>query len=281
MHIAGSRWMAVAAAVFLLAVSANQSPVLCQDQAAQVDPALTEEGMRQFLLKAKVIGSKQSDTGVTRPFRLTLTDGRLTHYASFQSIDDRKNSETMSDGKVEINFRDSYHYNIAAYEIAKLVGLGHMMPLTVERKWEGKTGSLSWWLKSKMNEKERMDKGIKTPDPEAWNRQMYRKRVFANLVGDRDPNLTNVLIGENWEIYMIDFSRAFRILDDIEKTDLVRCDRQLLERLRTLTAAGIAKATGHHLNKLEVDAVLKRRDRIVDYFQQLIAQKGENEVLYE
>lgn len=249
-------------------------------QAAQVDPILTEEEMRQFLLTAKVMRFKQTSKGVTRPYRLTLTDGRLTHDAGFQSIDQQRNVETLSDGKVEVNFRDSYHFNIAAYEIARLVGLDRMMPVTVERKWQGKTGSLTWWLKVKMDEKERRDKGIKSPDPEAWNRQMYRKRVFANLAGDRDPNATNVLIGENWEIYMIDFTRAFRLHDDIEKSDLVRCDRQLLERLRSLDFATIERATGRHLNRLEINAVIHRRDKIVACFEQLVAQKGESEVLY-
>ena len=32
---------------------------------------------------------------------------------------------------------------------------------------------------------------------------MYRVRVFDQLVYDNDPNLTNVLIGENWKIWRI------------------------------------------------------------------------------
>ena len=38
---------------------------------------------------------------------------------------------------------------------------------------------------------------------------MYKIRVFDQLVADADPNLTNVLIGENWKIWRIDFTRAF------------------------------------------------------------------------
>jgi len=247
---------------------------------AQAKPGLEEEEMRQFLLTAKVIAAKRSSKGVTRPYRLTLSDGRLTQDAGFQSIDVRKSRETMSDGTVEVNFRDSYHFNIAAFEIARLVGLGPMMPVTVERKWEGKTGSLTWWPKVVMDEKDRREKDLRSPDAEAWNRQMYRKRVFANLAGDRDPNLTNVLIDENWKIYMIDFTRAFRLVDEIEESDLERCDRLLLEELRGLDRASIERAVRHHLNRLEVDAVLKRRDKIVAHFEQLVARQGEDAVLY-
>ena len=280
MGIACSRLMILAAMLFLITVSDRRNAAFCFVQVAQDEQTLTEEEMRQFLLDAKVIRSRQTSTGVTRPYRLTLSDGRLTHDGGFQPIDERSNRKSFDNGRVETNFRDSYHFNIAAYEMAKLLDLQHMMPVTVERKWEGKTGSLTWWLKVKMNEKDRLEKGIRSPDPEAWNRQMYRKRVFANLAGDRDQNATNVLIGENWEIYMIDFSQAFRLRDDIEKRDLDRCDRRLLEKLRALNAADIERAVGHHLTKLEISSVIKRRDKIVAHFEQMVAQKGESNVLY-
>jgi hypothetical protein len=262
-------------------VLAETTLVQADSQKAENEPKLSREEMRQFLLKAKVIAFKRSSEGVTRPYRLTLSDGRITHDGGFQTIDVHKNVETLSDGRVEINFRDSYHYNIAAYELAKLMGLQSMMPVTVERKWEGKTGSLTWWIKKKMNEKERLQKGLHPPDPEAWNNQMFRKRVFANLVGDSDQNITNILIGENWEIYMIDFSRAFRLQDELVETDLVRCDRRLMERMRQLDADAIKRAVKSHLNKAEIQAVLKRRDKLIAHFEKLAAQEGENEVFYE
>jgi hypothetical protein len=156
-----------------------------------------------------------------------------------------------------------------------------MIPVTVERSWERKTGSLSWWLKVKMDERDRIEKHIHPPDSEAWNAQMHRKRVFAHLVYDTDPNLTNVLIGENWEIYMIDFSRAFRLREDLANVDdLVHCDRQLLERLRQLNAADVQHAVKNHLSSEEVKTLMKRRDKLVAHYEQLIAQKGEDAVLY-
>jgi len=50
-----------------------------------------------------------------------------------------------------------------------------------------------------MDEVERPQAEITAPDPEAWNNQMYKIRVFDELVADNDPNLTNVVIGEDWE----------------------------------------------------------------------------------
>ena len=110
---------------------------------------------------------------------------------------------------------------------------------------------------------------------------MYKIRVFDQLVYDTDPNLTNVLIGEDWKIWRVDFTRAFRLSKDLrDPKDLVRCDRQLLEKLKTLDGNELTEKTKHYLNKEEVKAVMARRDKIVAQFQKLISEKGEKEVLY-
>jgi hypothetical protein len=264
-----------------LAALAEPRPFQEPDRVAQAEPALTEEEMKQFLLKAKVVRSKQTSKGITSPFRLTLTDGKLTHDAAFQSIDESRSTMQFARGGTELNFRDSYHYNIAAYELAKLLGLGEMMPVTVERRWDGRLGSLSWWLKVKMDESERIKQKLQPPDSDAWNRQMHRMRVFSQLVYDTDRNLTNVLISEDWKLYMIDFSRAFRLHYNLENArNLVRCDRQLMDRLRQLDEAEVERRTKPHLRKAEIKALMARRDKILAHFQQLIAEKGEREVIY-
>jgi hypothetical protein len=110
---------------------------------------------------------------------------------------------------------------------------------------------------------------------------MYRVRVFDELVYDTDPNLTNVLIGEDWTVWRIDFSRAFRTNKDLRfRKNLVKCDRQLFEKLKNLKADELAEKTKRYLNKSEVNGVMLRRDKIVATFQTLISEQGENEVLY-
>jgi ribonucleotide reductase beta subunit family protein with ferritin-like domain len=134
----------------------------------------------------------------------------------------------------------------------------------------------------KMDEVERHKQKLTAPDADAWNNQMYKIRVFDQLVYDIDANLTNVLIGEDWKIWRVDFTRAFRLYKDLKdpKQNLVRCDRQLLERLKALDGNELAEKTKHYLTKDEVKAVMARRDKIVAHIQGLITEKGENEVLY-
>ena len=245
------------------------------------ETTLTKEQIKQFLLTAKVVHSQAAKKGVTNTLRVTLSDGTVTHDASFQGIDEHKNVKELAKG-TELNFVDSYKYNIAAYGLAELLGMDDMLPVYVERKVGGNTGSLSWWLPVKMDEVERRKKNLKAPDLDAWNNQMYKIRVFDQLVDDTDANLTNVLIGEDWKVWRVDFTRAFRSQKDLKdpQANLVRCDRQLLEKLKTLDAKEVAEKTKHYLDKDDVKAVMARRDKIVEHFQKLVSEKGENAVLY-
>jgi hypothetical protein len=247
-------------------------------QAAAQEPNLSEQEIKQFLLHAKVIHSSNTSKGVTAPYRLTLSDGKLTHDASFQSIDVRGRNVPMGS---EPGFSDSYHYNIAAYEVAKLVGIGDMIPVHVERRWNGESGSLSWWVPSKMDEATRKKGNIQPPDLNAWNKQVSKMWVFSELVYDTDRNQTNMLITEDWKLWVIDFSRAFRPQHDLlDPKHLGMCDRQLLANLRQLKEADVLEKTKPHLSKDLVKAVMARRDKIVAFFDKRIAQKGESAVLY-
>jgi hypothetical protein len=245
------------------------------------EPNLTDEQKKEFLLNAKVIASKQTAKGVTHPWRLTLSDGTITHDASFQPVNEHELNKEFFDGHTEYNFVDSYHYNIAGYELARMLGLDDMVPVYVERSWNGMTGSLSWWIPWKWDEVMRHKEGLHPPDPDAWNKQMFKIRVFDELIYDTDPNLTNVLITEDWKIWRIDFTRAFRRYNSLlDPKDLVMCDRQLLQKLKELRFDEVYERTRPHLTKMEAKALLARRDKIVDTFQKLVAQKGEGAVLY-
>ncbi len=249
--------------------------------AAGDEPALTKEQIKQFLLTAKVIKSAPAHKGITNTLRLTLTDGTITHDAHFQPIDEHAFMKQMASGSIEANFVDSYKYNIAAYQLAEMLGLDDMVPVYVEREWNGQKGSFGWWLPVKMDEAERVKHNISPPDADSWNKQMYKIRVLDQLVYDTDANLTNVQIGEDWKIYRIDFSRAFRGFKTLKsENDLVQCDHQLFTKLKALDGNELAARTKGFLNKQEVQAVMARRDKIVDHLQKLIAEKGENEILY-
>jgi hypothetical protein len=271
--------------VLLLTLSC---PPLAYAQATAAAPApeLSVEQIKTFLKTAKVIRTRSTDKGVTAPKRLTLSDGVTTHDAVFQAIDEYKQVANLSGGRgraptTELRFVDSYKYNIAAYELARLLELDHMMPVYVERRVNGMIGSISWMVPTLMDEGERLKKKLQPPDPNEWNNQMYRMRAFSSLVRDTDRNLTNVLVSPEWKVVMIDFSRGFRLQHELQHlADLNKIDRRLLARLESLSRPALKTATKEVLNNDEVDAVMARRDLLVAHFKKRVAELGEDQLRY-
>jgi hypothetical protein len=277
----------IGGALVVLLLSGLSYPSLARAQAPAAAPAieLSTEQTKIFLKNAKVIRTRSTDKGVTAPKRLTLSDGVITHDAVFQAIDERKMVAKMGGGgrqeTTELNFVDSYKYNIAAYELARLLELDYMMPVYVERRVNGQLGSISWFVPTLMDESDRLKKKIQPPSPTDWNNQMYRMRVFSSLVRDTDRNLTNVLVSPNWKVVMIDFSRAFRLQPELQHlADLAKIDRRLLAKLESLDRDAVKKATTDFLIKSELDALMMRRDLLVAHFKKRIAELGEDKVLY-
>jgi len=236
----------------------------------------------EFLRTARVIRSQGLTTGVTSPFRLTLTDGTVTHDASFQSVNERVTKADFGARGVEFNFADSHHFNLAAYQVAGMLGLDDMMPVTVHRTWNGREGTLTWWVDDVIDERTRLKEKREPPNTAIWRQQNFRMRVFAALLGDTDRNLGNILIGaSDWKLWMIDFTRAFRLHPAPKSTDgLSQIDRTLLARLRQLDATRVRETTSHCLTVYEVDALMKRRDAIVTHYDRLIETKGAAAVLF-
>jgi hypothetical protein len=253
--------------------------------AAAQTAALTQAEQREFLLKARVVSSRPAGKGITGSLRLTLNDGQITHDASFQSIEDRATIQDKVSGRRragEVNFADSYKYNIAAYELAQLLGLGHMMPVTVERRWNGKIGSLTWWVDDVlMDEADREKSNTQPPSALDFQRQRLRMFTFAELIRDTDRNKGNVLYTKDWRVIMIDFTRAFRLEAQLRTPDLLQqIDRRLLEALRTLTDQQLRAAAAAWLTRDEINAVIARRKLIVERFDRLIKERGEAAILY-
>lgn len=244
-------------------------------------PAFTRSEIVRFLTTARVVKQKELSTGVTNSLRASLTDGRITHDAHVQTIDEARPYFRSIEG-TELNFRDSYKYNIAAYRLDQLLEL-NMVPCSVERKFKGKTGAFTWWVDEVlMTELQRYREKMEPPDLEAWDRQLYAVRVFDQLIYNMDRNLGNLLITKDWKVWMIDHTRAFRKHRKLKNPKaLLKCDRKLLAKLRELDEETLKQELGAYLTNGEIRGLLARRDAIVKHFDEQTAKQGETEVLYD
>ena len=233
---------------------------------AQAPHQFTRAEQETFLANAKVVSSKSAPGGITGSRRAKLDDGQFTHDAHIQSIDETR-SQYMGTRGMEINFRDTYKYNVAAYRLDQLLEL-NMVPVTVARKYAGKDSSFTWWTDDVlMDEAKRVKKKENAPNPNDWNSQMYIVRVFDQLIFNTDRNLGNLLITKDWHLVMIDHTRAFRTHTTLqEKRNLVKCDTHLLAKLKELNEPKLKEVMGDLLTEPEIKGLLARRDKIVEYF---------------
>lgn len=255
------------------------APLLAWCQAST--PQLTRAEIEQFLKTAKVIDTRQTSKGITRSLRAKLSDGKITHEAHIQSIDEFK-TEFRSDRGSELNFKDTYKFNIAGYRLAAMLGIENV-PVSVERRWAGRTSAFTWWVDDvMMDEITRRGKKVDPPDVDYWNRQMYTVRVFDQLIANTDRNLQNLLIQKNWDMWMIDHTRAFRIRRDLSAAEnLTMCERGLLTKLRELDKASLGRELRPYLTSMELEALLARRDKIVALFDKAVKTRGAASVLYD
>ena len=254
------------ALLFSLGVMASQRP-------------LSDQEKERFLLHGEIIKMKEIGTGITRSKQATLQSGDFSHDAHIQTIDVYK-LEYKTPFGTELNFRDTYKFNIAAYRLDRLINL-RMVPVSVERSVQGKSASVTWWVDNvQMMERERYKKNINPPSRADWMDQMHNVRVFYELIYNTDPNLGNLLITDDWRLWMIDFTRAFRMSPELRSLEqLGRIDQRVYDGLQSLTREKVEHELGSFLRKREIEGLLARRDRIVEYFEAAIAEKGEVRVI--
>jgi len=235
----------------------------------------------KFLSEAKIAKLQDIPVGVTRPRKATLELDGVNHFAVFKTIDEKKSGVTQLDRGVEIEFQDSWRTEIAAYELDKLVGLG-MVPATVQRIYDGKQGSMQYWLDYKMNEEERIKKKLSPPNPIAWNQQVAKVRLWDNLIYNTDRNLGNLLITEDWKIRLIDHSRTFRPFNQLkDPKQLTTFSRTLLAKIEELNEPMLKEHLGKYLTPYQIQGLLKRRDAILELSKKLVAEKGAGAVLFQ
>jgi len=237
-----------------------------------------------FLKTASITAAEQlgGAEAVTNPYKLTLEKDGVKHLTLWKNVDNR-----------EMGRPDLWRYEIAACRMDRLLGL-HMVPLTVERRYNENRGSLQLWEENQFSLKTKNDKNIAVPPRSTygWNNAIFLQRAFDNLIANEDRHANNILITQDWRMILIDHSRTFRTSKKFTNT-LIYTDkhpegpklmkqlpRAFVEKLKGLTAESIRAAVGEYLEDDEIKAVLVRRDLILAEIDRLIKKNGRDNTLY-
>ncbi len=243
-------------------------------------PFATEDEVLAFLRTAEVVSREELTGGINRPLTVGLRRAGVEANAIFRLVDHRHDRARI-DGRIVPDFHDSYIYECAAWEMSRLLGIDNVPPCT-ERKLDREPGTMQLWVENAMTETRRRKAGLKPPQQLAWMRQKQTMRLFDALIYNFDRNLGNMLIDARWKLWFIDHTRSFRRSPLIENLDkIIWCERGVFQRLQELDKKTLSRRLKGLITGVQINMVLKRRDKLVDNLQAMIEEKGENAVLWD
>jgi hypothetical protein len=202
--------------------------------------------IEEYLRTAPFEKLQELPIGVTKPMRGYFPEGGLVRSAAWKQL---------PPGRTK-GYWESYKSEIAAYELDKFLGLD-MVPPVVEKRWKHELGAAILWVEPVRSWKEVEN----LPKPEHWNLQVIRMKMFDNLIGNIDRNAGNLLVDAEWNLFLIDHSRAF-ISDSKLPTVMTRIDRGLWDRMLALDEPTLTGALGKWTDRSGIRAMLKRRDNM-------------------
>ncbi len=254
------------------------------DEKIVVGLPLTGPEAVAFLQTAEVVSKPEDfdDLAITSPRRMELSDGARTLRVIFKDENTlHRGVFRYGDGREVPMVKDSYLHEIAAFELAEMLDL-EMVPACVERKLFSRKGSVCLWVEGADTEAERKERGIEPPDRKLFNQQMYDLRFFQQLIADQDfSNIRNILVDRDFRVYKVDSSMAFHpekaLIDELHSPVY---SRRLLTALESLDRTQLEERLKPSLIKAEIRSLWDRRERILERAQELIAEHGEDKILY-
>jgi hypothetical protein len=243
-------------------------------------PFASDAELLEFLRTAEVKSKERLSSGVTFPTKLLLEKDGVRAHAIFRDVEEERSTPTFGAGRDDLYFRDNYIFEPAAYELILMLGRDNIPPATL-RKVDNKTGSVQIWVENATSQKSMKKQKIPLPTGQQWNKQLQMMNVFDALVYNTDRNSGNLLITQDGKLWMIDHTRAFRRISSLQKTaNINQCERGMYQKLKTLEEAAVRERLSPYLNTYELETLLKRRQLIVERLDKLIAELGEDKVIY-
>jgi phosphoinositide 3-/4-kinase-like protein len=215
--------------------------------------------LETYLKNATVEKVVELPIGVTRPKRAYLAAGGLAHSFAWKPLRPG----------VQSGYFESYKSEIAAYELDKLLGL-NMVPVVVARVVKGEDGAAVLWLEGVRS----WESVLPLPKPATWNRELARMKMFDDLISNGDRNKGNLLVDDDWHLFLIDHSRAF-VADVKLPQELQTIDRALWQKMLALDEPTLTRTLGAWLDGRQRQAILRRRDEMRKKIDALVAKSGQ------
>jgi hypothetical protein len=231
---------------------------------------LPDDVLEPFLRRAKIERVSEIRRLGRRFLMVELRGSGLHLRAVFGSVDE----PGSAGGEPALSPPRSYRHELAAYRLDRMLGLG-FVPVTVERRVRKETGALQLFLEAAVDlpyiqEHGRFDllAGLEA--------EVRRALVFSALVGSRERvDAAKMLLPAQRRVMMGDSTLGFPLTTEVEDI-LARTfeefvpgpcrpmDPALEVALAGLDREGLVSELGGYLSEAQIDALLGRRDRILD-----------------
>lgn len=265
----------------ILPVSGSATDVTWYDTDGQPLPFASLDEIDRFLETAEIVSNQPIHTGRSGPRKLVLEQDGVRVAAAFNASDKLVRGISHVHHVTVSDFHDYHLFNCAAYRLDRLLGLNRVPP-SVPRVVGRTSGSVSLWIEGTITEEDRVDRQLQPPNLFRWNQQRKIMVVFDDLIGNVDRNQGNVLIDRTWRLWLIDHTRAFITTPAlVEAKALSRCERRLFDALENLDPEMVRRELAPFLDTPQIDAVLVRRDLILQRLQEEIDRFGRSVVLFD
>ncbi len=242
-------------------------------------PFADEPELLEFLASAPVVSEERIRKGINSPLKLLLERDGVRLHSIFRTVSTRSADSARPDRRSTREYRDSYLFECAAYELDRLLGIGKVPPAT-QRRHGGREGSIQIWVEEAFDERERRRRRLEPPEAIDWFRQQSIRRVFDALIYNYDRNQENMLIDRDWNLWLIDHTRSFLADPRLpERQRIEHCEHGLWERLQTVDRERVARVLEPYLNRAELEALLSRWEELIERIRGLIELRGESAVL--
>jgi len=236
-----------------------------------VQEELTDEQIEQFLARARITRNEEVRSGGRRVRILVLESSGLKLRAVFQAVDEGARQAEGSESTPQRHYRNE----VASYRLDRLLELD-LVPVTVPRVVDGTRGSLQIMLESAVDLTQiaiyqRWDllEGLRP--------EINRARIYSALLGATGradagkmilPQEHRMMMADNTEAFSLSPEIVFLPVPDEAKPFIADpCDpmgEAMEHALTTVDATTIGKLLGKLVTKPQIEALLQRRDRLLN-----------------
>lgn len=226
----------------------------------------SDETLRDYYSKAKVVSEKPLGDFYTKPLRLSFEHQGIKRKAIFKYLDTDPNLEDKRWKRIG-NFADRFIYELAAFELDRLLNL-NMIPFTMPYKHNKMNGVLQYWVEDSVSKSDLIKSKSKLSGYCSNDEAKELMVIFDWLIYNEDRNTGNELYTEDdGQLWLIDHTRAFRVKNNLPEYKRFKPATYLSdsfrEKLLSLDSATLQKKVGNYLNRKQIKSLLTRRDLIL------------------